>query len=61
MSVFLKDKIALAEQVAKLGDPVALEARLQENPKDYGARFDLGTILNAKGQRHEAAENFSRS
>ena len=49
-------KIALAEQVAKLGDPVALEARLQANPKDYEARFDLAMILNAKGQRHEAAD-----
>jgi putative thioredoxin len=35
---------------------VALEARLQENPKDYAARFDLAMILNAKGQRHEAAD-----
>jgi putative thioredoxin len=50
-------KIALAEQVAKLGDPVALEARLQANPKDHQARFDLAMILNAKGQRHEAADH----
>jgi putative thioredoxin len=50
-------KIALAEQVAKLGDPVALEARLQANPNDHQARFDLAMILNAKGQRHEAADH----
>ncbi len=50
-------KIALAEQVAKLGDPVALEAQLQANPKDHQARFDLAMILNAKGQRHEAADH----
>jgi putative thioredoxin len=50
-------KIALAEQVAKLGDPAALEARLQANPNDHQARFDLAMILNAKGQRHEAADH----
>ncbi|ATU93450.1 thioredoxin [Phyllobacterium zundukense] len=50
-------KIALADQVATLGDPAALEARLRENPKDHQARFDLAMILNAKGQRHEAADH----
>ncbi|MBZ9656462.1 thioredoxin [Phyllobacterium lublinensis] len=50
-------KIALAEQVATLGDPVALEARLNENPKDHQARFDLAMIMNAKGQRNEAADH----
>jgi putative thioredoxin len=50
-------KIALAEQVAKLGDPVALEVRLQANPKDHQARFDLAMILNATGHRHEAADH----
>jgi putative thioredoxin len=50
-------KIALAEQAAKLGDPAALDARLQANPKDHRARFDLAMILNAKGQRHEAADH----
>ena len=50
-------KIALADQVATLGDPVALEARLSDNPKDHRARFDLAMILNAKGQRNEAADH----
>lgn len=50
-------KIALAEQVATLGDSVALEARLQANPKDHQARFDLAMILNAKGERDAAADH----
>ncbi|QND51196.1 thioredoxin [Phyllobacterium sp. 628] len=50
-------KIALADQVAKLGDPVALEARLQTNPKDHQARYDLAMILNATGRRDEAADH----
>jgi putative thioredoxin len=49
-------KIALVEQVAKLGDPVALEARLQVNSKDHQARYDLAMILNAKGERDAAAD-----
>ncbi|MRG54737.1 thioredoxin [Phyllobacterium sp. SYP-B3895] len=50
-------RIALAEQVATLGDAVALEASLQANPKDYQARFDLAMILNAKGERDAAADH----
>jgi putative thioredoxin len=50
-------KITLAEQVAKLGDPVALQTRLQADPADHQARYDLAMILNAKGQRHEAADH----
>ncbi len=50
-------KIALADQVAKLGDPVALEARLKADPKDYQARYDLAMILNATGERDEAADH----
>lgn len=50
-------KIALAQQVAQLGDPVQLEARLKSNPADHQARFDLAMILNAKDQRDEAADH----
>ncbi|GAB1580096.1 thioredoxin [Phyllobacterium phragmitis] len=49
-------KMALAEQVAKLGDPAALETRLAKDPKDHQARFDLAMIHNAKGNRAEAAD-----
>lgn len=50
-------KIALALQVAELGDPTALEARLEANPADHQARYDLAMILNAKDQRDEAADH----
>lgn len=50
-------KIALAEQVATLGDAAALETRLSANPKDHQARFDLAMILNAKGERDAAADH----
>ncbi|PRD40985.1 thioredoxin [Phyllobacterium phragmitis] len=49
-------KMALAEQVATLGDPVALEARLAKDPGDHQARFDLAMIRNAQGNRMEAAD-----
>lgn len=48
-------KIALAAEVAALGDPVELERRLAADPKDHAARLDLARILNAKGFRDEAA------
>ncbi len=50
-------KITLALQVAELGDPSVLEARLQANPADHQARFDLAMILNAKDQRDEAVDH----
>lgn len=50
-------KITLALQVAELGDPSALEARLTANPADHQARYDLAMILNAKDQRDEAADH----
>jgi len=53
----IRARIKLAEQVSALGDPVALEKRLQDNPKDHQARFDLAMIRNAQGDRAAAAEN----
>lgn len=50
----VKARIALAEQTAKLGDPVALEARLATDPSDHQARFDLALIFAARGE-HQAA------
>jgi putative thioredoxin len=52
----LRAAIDLAEQAAKLGDPSALQQRIEQNPKDYDARFDLALIYNAMGQREEAAD-----
>jgi len=53
----VKAKIALAEQVAALGDPVELQRRLEQDPNDHQARFDLALIQNALGDRMQAAES----
>jgi putative thioredoxin len=53
----VKARIALAEQVAELGDPAELERRLAADPKDHQARFDLAMIQNARGERDSAADN----
>ncbi|MCG6856549.1 MAG: thioredoxin [Salaquimonas sp.] len=52
----LKAAIDLAEQAASLGDTAELLARIEADPKDYHARFDLALALNAKGRREEAAD-----
>ena len=49
--------MALAEQVAALGDPAELQRRLDADPKDHQARFDLAMIQNARGEREAAADN----
>ena len=46
----------LAEKAASLGDASDLMARLEANPDDHQARFDLALIHNAKNHR-EAAVN----
>jgi len=53
----VRTKIALAEQVAKLGDPVELERRLAADPVDHQARFDLALICNARGERDAATDH----
>lgn len=53
----VRAKIKLAEEVAGLGNPAELEARLARDPKDHQARFDLAAIRNAQGQRAEAADH----
>jgi len=53
----VRAKIALAEQVADLGDPDALERRLNEDPRDHQARFDLAMVQNTLGQKQAAADN----
>ena len=52
----IKAKLALAEQVADIGDPAELERRLATNPADHQARFDLALIHNATGEREKAAD-----
>jgi len=52
----LKAQIALADQAADLGEEGELRARIEGNPKDFDARFDLALLLNAKDQREDAAD-----
>ena len=49
-------KLKLAEEVALLGDPVALQARMDADPKDYQAKFDMSAIHNARGNREAATD-----
>jgi putative thioredoxin len=53
----LRARMALAAQADALGDPVELEKRVAENPKDHQARFDLAMAQNARGERLKAADN----
>lgn len=52
----LRKRIALEEEVATLGDPEALAARVASDENDHQARYDLAAIENARGNRMEAAE-----
>ena len=53
----VRARLALADQVAALGDPAELERRLAADPADHQARFDLALIQNATGAREKAADN----
>ena len=46
--------IDLAEQADALGPIAELEQKVAADPKDYQARFDLATALNAAGKREDA-------
>lgn len=48
--------LKLSAEAAALGSATDLEARLQRDPDDHQARFDLALIRNAEGDRLEAAE-----
>jgi putative thioredoxin len=48
--------IELAEQAASLGDAGELQRRVDANPLDHQARFDLALALNARGKREEAID-----
>ncbi|APF36188.1 thioredoxin [Chelatococcus daeguensis] len=49
--------IELAEQTAELGDLAELEARVEADPRDHQARFDLALALNARGRREAALDH----
>jgi putative thioredoxin len=46
----------LAEKTSHLGNPDDLTRRLESNPDDHQARFDLALALNARGDRSGAVE-----
>lgn len=48
--------IEIAEQAASLGDLGELERRLEADPRDFPARFDLALALNARGHREQAID-----
>ncbi|MFC6048771.1 tetratricopeptide repeat protein, partial [Methylobacterium hispanicum] len=47
----------LAEQAASLGDLAGLQARVEANPDDHQARFDLALGLAARGDRTSAVDH----
>jgi putative thioredoxin len=49
--------LALAEEAGELGDPAALQARLERDGDDHDARYRLATILFLRGQVDQAMEH----
>ena len=53
-----KAALDLAEQASKVSSAAdELEAKVNANPADHQARFDLAVSLNAKGEKAKAAEH----
>ncbi|MDY8109158.1 thioredoxin [Fulvimarina sp. 2208YS6-2-32] len=52
----VKARLKLDEEIAGLGNPADLEARLAADPDDHRARFDLALIAQARGERGRAAD-----
>jgi putative thioredoxin len=48
--------IELAEQAGSLGDLGDLQGKVEADPMDHQARFDLAIALNARNRRQEAAD-----
>jgi putative thioredoxin len=48
--------LSLAEEAGTLGEPEALQARLQADPGDHAARLDLATNLFLRGQVEAAID-----
>ncbi len=49
-------QLALAEKSADLGDLEEFTARIEKDPKDHEARFNLALALNARGDKEAAVE-----
>jgi len=52
-----KAALALAEEAGELGDPARLQARLQADPDDHEARYQLATVMFLRGQLEPAMEH----
>ena len=50
----LNAELKLREQAAQAGDSAPLLARLETDPNDHQARYDLALTLDAKGDREAA-------
>lgn len=48
--------LSLAEKAVDLGDIGELQAKVDANPKDHQARFDLALALNARGDKEGAVD-----
>jgi putative thioredoxin len=53
----VRAEIALVGQSANLGETAELMARVEANPDDHQARFDLAVALGAAGERKEAVDH----
>jgi putative thioredoxin len=53
----LRSGLELAEQAEKAGSSADLAARVQANPADHEARFNLALALFAQGNREEAVDH----
>ncbi|GGE27940.1 thioredoxin [Agaricicola taiwanensis] len=53
----VRAEIALASQSAGLGETGELMAKVEADPDDHQARFDLAVALGAAGQRKEAVDH----
>ncbi|WP_428672641.1 thioredoxin [Roseibium sp.] len=51
-----KAALELAEQAASLGDLAELQQRIDKDPLDHQARFDLALGLNGKGDKNGAVD-----
>ncbi|MEZ5840373.1 MAG: thioredoxin [Hyphomicrobiales bacterium] len=51
-----KAKLELARNAGNFGDALELEARLESNPDDHQARFDLALLLAGHGKREAAVD-----
>lgn len=49
--------LALAEEAGELGDPTNLLARVEANPDDHEARYQLATVMFLRGQVETAMEH----